>query len=140
MGAPYEKTFEFTGVESGEDNWLEMRWPGRGILVKVVCVQLSGVEAGFELDLLNSREPMGDAEAGSSSAGEQDHSIDAYKVIPTQVVAANGKVALFDVEYPYVNQDGTPTDIKRRIYARIKPAGTGGKEFQLTLAMNTPDA
>ena len=97
------------------------------------------MQAGFTFDLFNSEEAMNDAEAGSSSAGAATFSEDAYKIIPTQVVAANGKVELMNCEYPYKNQDGSACTHIRRLYARIRPAGSGEKDFQLTLIVETPE-
>jgi hypothetical protein len=139
LAIPYEKTFELLAAASAANNYFELRFPARGTLRKIVCVQLAGVEAGFELDIYNSQEPVDDAEAGSSSAGEETFSDDAYKVIPTQQVAAAGKVELMNCEYPYKNQDGTATRHIRKLWARIRPAGSGEKDFQLTLAVEMPD-
>lgn len=141
MSVPYEKTFELDAAVSGTNNYFTLRFPARGTLTKIVCVQLSGVNAGFELDIYNSEEPVNDAEEGSSSAGEETFSSDAYKIIPTQDVAALGKVQMMggDHEYPYKNQDGTACLHIRKLYARIRPKGTGIKDFQLTLAVETPE-
>lgn len=139
MASPYEKTFELDAAASNDDNYYVLRYPSRGYLLRISCVQLSGNNEGFELDIFNSKEPMDDAAAGSSSAGDQVHSSDAYKVLPTQVAAANENIELMGVEYAYANRDGHPSLWPRFLYARIRPAGSGAKDFQLTLVQNPPE-
>jgi hypothetical protein len=141
----YEKTFDLAGCVSGVDNFFELRFPARGELNKLIIVQASGAGDGFEFDLYNSRNPLDAATAaeGSSSSAESA-TFDAanYKIIPTQIVAA----AALSLEllgathiYPYANRDGSPTNMKRFLYIRIKPTGSVDKDFQLTLGMLPPD-
>lgn len=145
MGTPYEKSFEVPAVTSGEDNHVQLRYPPRGELNKIIVKQVSGVLAGFEFDIYNSKSPLENAGLGGpgSSSAEAGGFDDAnFKVLPTQTVAAPGAAKEMlgtDHTYPYCNRDGSPSNLQRFIYIRIKPSGTGQKDFQVTLGMQPPE-
>lgn len=145
MPAQYEKNFKLEGCVSGVDNHFQLRFPPRGDLNKVILVQASGDFEGFEFDIYNSKVPLDRAEiggAGSSSAEEAGYEDGNYKVIPTQAAEAGAEAQELlgaDNVYPYANRDGSPTNMQRFVYIRVKPGGAGEKEFQLSLGMLPPD-
>lgn len=145
MSIPYEKSFDLPACESGQDNHFELRFPGRGTLIKLIAVQASGAAAGFTVDIYNSQRPMvaaGAEEGSGSSETAADFDASNYKILPTQDDSETpGKIELLGNyhEYPYVNRDGGPTDNFRKVYARVRPTGTGAKDFQLTLGMLPPE-
>lgn len=145
MATPYEKSFQVDGCESGEDNHVQLRYPPRGDLNKVIVKQVSGALQGFNFDIYNSKQPLENAGIGgpgSSSAEAAGFDDEAYKVLPTQSVAAAAATKEMlgtDNIFPYCNRDGGPSNLQRFIYIRIKPLGTGQKDFQVTLGIQPPE-
>lgn len=136
MSTPYEKDFQFDAV-SGQDNFVELGMPHRGNVQKLVLVQLSGPLDGFDADLYNSRRAVAEIENSSESSMAAAVEPSIYQIVPTQVVAAAAdRVMLMNVEHPYVNRDGTPTNPVRKLYLRIRPDGAGTKAFHLALGVD----
>lgn len=121
---------------SGAETIIPVPMPHRGILRGYTIVQRTGAKAGFEADLYASNQ---ETEPNASLPAEAFHVLSlsdfAAVVADPDVVdiAANSSVNV-----AYVNRDGTPTNPQRFLYLWIKPAGTGSKDFVLTVTVEMP--
>lgn len=136
---PYEKEFELT-VEDGV-NQFEIRFPHRGVITKMVCVQAAGVLGGFRMELFNSRRALTEVSESSASTAANPSSAPANFQIGEALVAAAGVdvAAVHGVSYGYTNRDGSPSNGVRRLYVHIHCPDPLPKVFQVTLCADTSD-
>jgi hypothetical protein len=121
-----EKTFSAT---SGEESLVAVPMPHRGILRGYSLTQTSGTNAGFTAALYTSNQAT---TPNSTLPAEAFHVVD--------ITAANtvSKVDNHNTSLSYINRDGTPTNPQRYLYLRITPAGSGAKNFVLSVTVETP--
>lgn len=126
MGIPYEKTLHIEAV-SGVRSVHKLAFPHRGVLRRFAVVQQSGNLDGFTAALYNSNKVSEVADAHQ------------YNIIPAESVPAGEAVlALHGLQHGYVNQDGTPSLPQRWLYLELTVNGSGTKEFDVTLAQESP--
>lgn len=137
MITAFEKQFEVEAT-GGQDNFIDLKFPPRGEIGRFIVTQISGSVDGFTADLFSSERVKN---AGSSSSASHDgaDSPEVYRILPTLTAADTvEKAETFDVEHPYRNQDGTPTNPVKKLYLKLRPGGTGVKQFQVALAARLP--
>jgi hypothetical protein len=127
------KTFTAT---SGEETVVPMPMPHRGILRGYSLVQSTGAKAGFTADLYSSNQ---ETEPNASLPAESFHVLSLSDF--ADVVADPDVVDIAEntnTNVAYMNRDGSPSNAQRFLYLWIKPAGTGSKNFALTVTVETP--
>ena len=109
--------------------------PHRGIIRSIKFEQISGTDVATTFNIYSREEA---APPGSDSmAGDTEYPRNMYKVLPEQSIGVGATLALFDLNYVYVNKDGTPTNPVRRLYVEVTPGGTGDKEFALSMEIES---
>jgi hypothetical protein len=127
------KTFS---ANSGAETIVAVSMPHRGVLRGYQLVQRTGAKAGFDADLYSSNQ---ETEPNASLPAESFHVLSLSDF--ADVVADPDVVDIAEnsnVNVAYINRDGTPTNPQRYLYLWIKPAGTGSKDFALTVTVETP--
>jgi hypothetical protein len=119
------KTFSATG---GEASVVAIPMPHRATLRAYSLVQTSGANAGATCKLLNSKR-----DAEPNSALPEDNFLVTSFSIP------NGEASKTesDVQFSYLNRDGSPSNGQRFLYLKITPGGTGAKEFAFAVTVDT---
>jgi hypothetical protein len=110
--------------------------PHRGILRGYSLVQSTGAKAGFTADLYSSNQ---ETEPNASLPAESFHVLSLSDF--ADVVADPDVVDIAEntnTNVAYMNRDGSPSNAQRFLYLWIKPAGTGSKNFALTVTVETP--
>jgi len=97
--------------------------PHRGILRGYSLVQLTGAAVGFTADLYSS-----------SRATEPNASLPAAAFHVLSLADAEDT----NVNVAYMNRDGSPSVAQRFLYLHITPAGSGSKNFVLSVTVETP--
>lgn len=123
-------------ANSGAETVVAIPMPHRGILRGYSIVQRTGAKAGFEADLYASNQQT---EPNASLPAESFHVLslsDFADVISDPDVVDIAENSSINVAY--VNRDGTPTNPQRYLYLWIKPAGSGSKDFAMTVTVETP--
>ncbi len=94
---PHEKTIEVY-ANPGEENHVAIR-PASRKITKIIVKQTTGVLAGFDFELYNSKRPKDQHSQSSISGGEAEVNPIAYKILPTQNIGAgNNTLELFTEE------------------------------------------
>lgn len=126
---------EFTAPSAAE-TVVPVPMPHRGILRGYSLVQLTGSAGGFEADLYSSSQAT---EPNASLPDEAFHVLSladfADVVVDSDVVAIAENT---NVNVAYMNRDGSPSVAQRFLYLRITPAGSGSKNFVLSVTVETP--
>jgi len=126
---------KFTAA-SGVETVVPVKMPHRGILRGYVLVQTTGADNKFEADLYSSNRAT---EPNASLPAEAFHVLsladfaDVVADPDVVAIAANSSIAV-----AYHNRDGGPSLPQRFLYLRIKPNGTGNKNFVLSVTVETP--
>lgn len=120
-----ETSFTATG---GSASTVRINVPHRGILRGYSLSQTSGATAGASAALYTSNQQT----APNSSMPEE-----AFHVINITLPPA-AKVDDHNLNIAYINRDGTPTNAQRYLYLKITPAGSGDKNFVLSVTVETP--
>lgn len=121
---------------SGTETVIPIPMPHRGVLRGYTLVQRTGAKAGLEADLYSSNQ---ETEPNASLPAESFHVLSlsdfADVIVDPDVVdiAENS-----NVNVAYINRDGSPSNPQRFLYLWIQPAGTGSKNFALTVTVETP--
>lgn len=128
-------TKAFTAV-SDQETVIPIPMPHRGILRGYSLVQRTGAKAGFTADLYSSNQ---ETEPNASLPAESFHVLSLSDF--ADVVADPDVVDIAEntnTNVAYMNRDGSPSNAQRFLYLWIKPAGTGSKNFALTVTVETP--
>ena len=141
---PYEmRPMGGIAAVGGTPTVVEIDYPSRALIGKIVCVQTEGADQGFTLALFNAEGPAGGV-AESETDGDESGVLpeDLYRVTP-DLVAASGKVVYFSEEstggvgFVFFSQERGTSAARlgnaRKLYARITPGGSGSKKFALAL-------
>lgn len=123
-------------ANSGSETVIPIPMPHRGILSGYTLVQRNGAKAGFEADLYSSNQ---ETEPNASLPAESFHVLSLSDF--ADVVADPDVVDIAEntsVKVAYLNRDGSPSVPQRYLYLWIKPAGTGSKNFALTVTVEVP--
>ncbi len=141
---PYEMP-PMGGIEGvgGTPICVEIDYPSRALISKIVCVQTEGADQGFTLALFNAQRPCGGV-AESDSLGDETGLLpeDLYRVTP-DFTSTDGKIVYFSDEstggagFVFFSQEKNTSAARlgnaRKLYARITPGGSGSKKFSLAL-------
>jgi len=128
-------TTTFT-APSGTETIVPVKMPHRGILRGYALVQTTGGDNKFEADLYSSNQ---ETEPNASLPAEAFHVLSLADF--ADVVADPDVVAIAEnsnINVAYLNRDGSPSNPQRFLYLRIKPNGSGSKNFVLTVTVETP--
>ena len=128
-------TTTFT-APSGSETTVPVKIPHRAILRGYALVQTTGADNKFEADLYSSNQ---ETEPNASLPAEAFHVLslaDFADVVSDQDVVAIAENS--NVNVAYLNRDGSPSNPQRFLYLRIKPNGSGEKDFVLTVTVETP--
>jgi hypothetical protein len=127
------KTFS---ANSGSETIVPIPMPHRGILRGYQLVQRTGAKAGFTADLYSSNQ---ETEPNASLPAEAFHVLSLSDF--ADVVADPDVVDIAEnsnTNVAYMNRDGSPSNAQRFLYLWINPAGSGSKDFSLTVTVETP--
>lgn len=152
MTTPYTSGPHILEAQGGLESCFEIRAPHRGAIRAIKFEQIDGAPADCEFSVLTKRAACGQlgspgqiGSSGSSFSSASSESLDesqqgprsAYSIFGTKTMTAGQAFGEFNVEYPFRNNDGTPTNPVRRLYPVLRPGGSGLKQFALTLEMDT---
>ncbi len=143
MGAPYETPPFKVTVGGGESGAVQVRFPTRSFIHKIVVIQTLGTTESFNVELFSHADALGGTEASASSSDDDGNKIplDCYRVGSTKT-GENGSLMYFSDEatggagLPFVCHDvdpGRQGQKLQNLYVRITPAGTGAKEFMVCI-------
>lgn len=143
MLKPYEKQYRDLTVAGGQRTVLELGFPARCRLSKLVIKQTGGTLASFTVDVFNARKGGAVSASSGGDNPEGDYALDpdAYRVCPTIPSDAAGKLMKFwNNDGPvYENQDGGPSSKLHKIYLEIEvPTGSGDLTLDVALACLLP--
>ncbi len=134
-------------VEAGKDVIVRLDVPHRGTIKAINLNELGGASLGvFEIyDSQNAAAvfaPVLGYGSSSSSVASSVSSEDVEGGDPAAHSITAGEVAIEDGQYrannldiPYINRDGTPTNPVRRLWMRINLAGAGIKTISLGMTI-----
>jgi len=143
VGVPYEIP-PMAGIVAADATPIvvEIDWPDRSIISKIIVVQTGGTGEAFTVALFNHSQ-VSTGEATSDSVGAEVGLIpdDCYRVTP-DLVATAGKLIYFSDQatggYGYVffgqkSLVGRQGQRIRKLYLRITPASSSAKTFALVV-------
>jgi hypothetical protein len=114
---------------SGSESVVAIPAPARGVLRGYTLVQTSGAAAGFDAALYSSDKTPEET----------------YRLLNlsdmAEVVVDSDVVAIAEnntINVAYQNRNGTPSLHERLLYLKITPAGSGDKNFTLSVTVETP--
>jgi hypothetical protein len=120
-----ETSFEAT---SGAATTVPIKVPHRGRIKGFSLSQTSGANAGATAALYTSNQ---------ESAPNSLLPAEAFHVLDITLPAAT-KVDNHSLDISYLNRDGSPSNPQRYLYLKITPAGSGAKNFVLSITVETP--
>lgn len=140
MGVPYEIKPMSNIPLAGTPIVIEIDYPNRCVVSKIVVVQTSGTAENFSVGIYNHPQVM-DGDVSSDTDGPDIGPIpdDCYRVTP-ELTATNGKLLYFSDQatggYGYTvfsqkqetNRQGQGS---RKIYLKITPASSGDKRIAI---------
>jgi hypothetical protein len=128
-------TTTFTAT-SGTETTVPVKMPHRGILRGYALVQTTGGDNKFDADLYSSNRETAPNSTLPSEAFHVLSLADFADVVSDPDVVAIAENS--NINVAYLNRDGGPTLPQRFLYLRIKPNGSGSKNFVLTVTVETP--
>jgi hypothetical protein len=139
MDTPYTKIYRDKSVTGGGQTVLELGFPARCRLTRMVVKQTGGALTAFTVDLFSARKGavLSASSGGADPDGDYAADPENYRVcrtVPSDEPGLLVKEWLSDTPL-YENQDGGPTSKKHRIYLEIETPGsaTGELTFDITL-------
>jgi hypothetical protein len=127
--APYVKT-QTVAATSGQANWLTMDLPPRGTIDSFTISQEDGTLEGYVVDVFDTHGVQ-----LATITLDEEH----YKVFATKTATYPSKLITdYALKAPYINRDGSPSNLIYELYVRITPAGTGVKNFAVTMVVQPP--
>lgn len=135
------KTFSIPG---GCDSVVQLNVPYRGVLRGINFMYADGANLGCDFEIFSSEQAARDAsEDPESSEGESCGSVAvspsaaAYS-ITGPLSFSNGQYSQTDLNIPYINRDGTPTNGVRRLWMLVRPGISGTQEMTLSMTIDVP--
>lgn len=118
------KEFSATG---GETTLVPVPMPYRGVLRAYTLVQTSGASNGAVCKVLSSNQST-----------PPNSLLPEAQFVVTEFSIANGETTVTapDVEFSYLNRDGTPSNGQRFLYLKITPGGSGAKNFVFSVTID----
>lgn len=123
---------KFTGLlcALGAPTFFPLAVPYRGTVDRLVCSQEAGSLDGFSLDVFDTIKAM---------LGTTTDNIEHAKVFDTLSAGASAAYLAATPKADFINQDGSPTNGQRFLYAKITPLSPGvDKIFNLSLTIGPP--
>jgi len=119
-------TKEFS-ASGGETTLVPIPMPYRGVLRAYTLVQTSGANNGATCKVLNSNQST-----------PPNSLLPEAQFVLTEFSIANGETTANapDVEFSYLNRDGTPSNGQRFLYLKITPGGSGAKNFVFSVTID----
>lgn len=118
----------FTAV-SATETVVAIKIPHRGELARATLTQASGTNAGFTAGLYTSNQET----APNSNLPASVFHLHTFTAANSTAFTEEN-----DLNLPYLNRDGTPTNPQRFLYLKITPAGSGTKTFVFSVTVKTP--
>jgi hypothetical protein len=113
---------------SATETVVTLKVPHRGVLRGYSLTQTSGANVGASAALFTSKQ---DTAPNSTLPAEAFHILDI-------TLGSTSKVDNHDLNVAYLNRDGSPTNAQRYLYLKITPAGSGIKNFVMSVTIETP--
>lgn len=121
----------------GENTLVALHVPHRGVLRNINLSTADGGAGTFEIYSSESAaRRMVEEGDYSSSAGDSPLPPIASKVMNGTL--SGGAYFANNIEIPYANQDGSPTNCIQRLWMRITPDGSSPKTFVLSMVIEMP--
>jgi len=142
MSVPYEIEPQVQIPAAGSPVVVEINWPHRSVISKIIVVQTEGVGENFTVALYNHSQVVDGAQVSDSVGpyvGKVDD--DLFRVTP-DLQATAGKLIYFSEQatggYGYVvfNHNEPPGRQKQRenkVYLKITPTGGSAKKYAVAL-------
>lgn len=143
MGVPYEAK-PMAGIEvDSVPVVVEVPWPNRSVISKIIVVQTDGVQEAFTVALYNHPQVQ-TGEVTSDSVGPDIGRLpdDVYRVTPNLVASSGGKLIYFSDQatggYGYVffsqkDLAGRQGQKESKLYVKITPVSAGVKSIALCI-------
>ena len=140
MGTVYTSGPHILGAEGGVEANIAIRVPHRGVIKSIKFEQITGAAVACDFEVFTSRlaaPPPGEISSGSSESLDEATmaSRAAYSIFGEKSMVPGTPFAEYEKDYAFRNKDGTSTNPQRFLYVAVRPAGTGPKQFALTLEM-----
>lgn len=119
------KTFS---ADSGTASVIAIPMPHRATLRAYSLVQTSGANNGATCKLLSSKR---DTEPNSLLPEDN------FLVTSFSIDNGQSSKSETDVQFSYLNRDGSPSNGQRFLYLKITPTGSGQKEFAFSVTVDT---
>lgn len=147
MSVPYETAPFVVEVGGGQVKTVQVNFPSRSLITKVIVKQIDGALGAFELDLYNHADALEGNEASQSADSGERFPLDVYRVSPDGATVftadANGYLEYFS-EFSsgghglmFFCQDESPANRSKKnqpnLYVRISPSGSGDKKFVVVI-------
>jgi len=143
MGVPYEiQPMSGIAISGGDTKTVEVIFPSRGYISKVVVQQTNGAEANFTVELFNHKDALeGTESSASDSEGDQGKiPLSCRRVGPVLNSDSLGILEYFSESrtggagFMFCNMD-TPIANRKvgKLYVRITPGGAGEQTYALTV-------
>jgi len=127
MSIPYSRTFEELTVTAGTPEVFELRYPYRGVLTQWGLKRTGGSGGTATTACIISLYP----DAVSAAA----HDVTRRLLHKTEELPWGE-----NVEQPFLNREGTPSNPVRKLYLRIETTnGVGDQDFTFELSSLQPD-
>ena len=140
MGIPWNYGPRQFDVEAGKSSLVQLNVPHRGTIRSLSLSAPGGGAGAFEIYSSENAARRAVAEDNgdefSSSAGTEDFVPVASQLLNGTLVS--GATLQGNLNVPYVNSDGSPTNAIQRLWMRLSPDGSGFLSFVLSMVIETP--
>lgn len=124
---------------AGQDTVIRVPFPGRSLITKLVIAQIGGIAAAFSAEMFNNEVLDAAPLSASDSEGEDTGIIpdECWAIAPLMNSDANGLLKYFNAAgelYGFYSHTKTPEQEigrDRNLFIRIRPSGSGDKEYCL---------
>jgi hypothetical protein len=137
MPTPYTSGPHILEAVGGEELCQQIRAPHRGTIRSIKMQQVGGVAAACDFAVFTSSRacPPNDSNSSESLSEQLEGPRSAYSIFGTKVCDSGEAFQEHGQEYIFRNADGSSTNPQRKLYVALRPEGTGGKVYALTLEM-----
>lgn len=133
-------------VPAGQDQLVELHVPHRGTIRGINLQQLDGTADGvFEIyDSENAAKSVTTEGLSSVSSLSSSYAIEggnaaAHSITDGEVTISGGAYRANDLNIPYINRDGSPSNCIRRLWMRINMEGSGDTTMALSMTIDPSD-
>ena len=111
-------------IEAGSDQLIALGVPHRAIIKAINFSEVGGGSTGGAFELYDSEPPTADGNGH-----------DAHSLTDGEITFSGGSYRGQQLDIPYINRDGTPTNPVRKLWMRANLTGTGTKAFSLGMTI-----